>query len=76
MFPSGLVSSFLFQWLCILPIIWGTCFLLPEFLATDPEVRVRLPILSLVSTTEVLVERKSSGSCLENRDYGVGYAPL
>jgi hypothetical protein len=26
--------------------------------------------LSLVSTTEELLERKSSGSCLENRDYG------
>jgi hypothetical protein len=26
--------------------------------------------LSLVSTIGELVERKSSGSCLENRDYG------
>jgi hypothetical protein len=26
--------------------------------------------LSLVSTTEELLGRKSSGSCLENRDYG------
>jgi hypothetical protein len=26
--------------------------------------------LSLVSTTEELLERKSSGSCLENREYG------
>jgi hypothetical protein len=28
--------------------------------------------LSLVSTTEELLGRKSSGSCLENRDYGHG----
>jgi hypothetical protein len=28
--------------------------------------------LSLVSTTEELLERKSSGSCLENREYGIG----
>jgi hypothetical protein len=27
---------------------------------------------SLVSTTEELLERKSSGSGLENRDYGLG----
>jgi hypothetical protein len=26
--------------------------------------------LSLVSTTEKLLDRKSSGSCLENREYG------
>jgi hypothetical protein len=26
--------------------------------------------LSLVSTTEELLERKSSGFCLENREYG------
>jgi hypothetical protein len=26
--------------------------------------------LSLVSTTEELLDRKSSGSCLENREYG------
>jgi hypothetical protein len=26
--------------------------------------------LSLVSTTEELLERKSSGSCLESREYG------
>jgi hypothetical protein len=26
--------------------------------------------LSLVNTTEELLERKSSGSCLENREYG------
>jgi hypothetical protein len=53
-----------------------------EFLATDPEVRVRFPErfwevvglergpLSLVSTTEELFERKSSGSGLEIREYG------
>jgi hypothetical protein len=53
------------------------------FLATDPEVRVRflaLPEkkavglergpLSLVSATEELLDRKSSGCCLENREYG------
>jgi hypothetical protein len=59
------------------PPLWS------EFLATDPEVRFdsrcyqifwvvgleRGP-LSLVSTTEDLLERKSSGSGLENRDYG------
>jgi hypothetical protein len=52
--------------------------------ATDPEVRVRFPALpdflrsngsgrgplSLVSTTEELLGRKSSGSGLENREYG------
>jgi hypothetical protein len=27
-------------------------------------------LLSLVSTTEELLDRKSSGSCLENREYG------
>jgi hypothetical protein len=50
-----------------------------EFLDTDPEVRVRFPALpdfqgplSLVSTSEELLERKSSGSGLENRDYGHG----
>jgi hypothetical protein len=26
--------------------------------------------LSLVSTTEELLDKKSSGSCLENREYG------
>jgi hypothetical protein len=55
-----------------------------EFLVTGPEVRVRFPALpnflkisgsgtgplNLVSTTEELLERKSSGSCLEIRDYG------
>jgi hypothetical protein len=49
------------------------------FLATDPEVRVRFPELvvslergqlSLVSTIEELLGRKSSGSGLENREYG------
>jgi hypothetical protein len=53
-------------------------------LATDPEARVRFPELpgekkvvglergplSLVSTTEELLDRKSRGSCLENREYG------
>jgi hypothetical protein len=29
--------------------------------------------LSLVSTTEELLDRKGSGSCLENREYGRGY---
>jgi hypothetical protein len=53
-----------------------------EFLARDPEARVRFPALpkkivglergplSLVSTTEELLGRKSNGSCLENREYG------
>jgi hypothetical protein len=54
-----------------------------EFLATDPEVRVRLPALpdflrssgsgmsplSLVSTIEELLGRKSSDCGLENREY-------
>jgi hypothetical protein len=31
--------------------------------------------LSLVNTAEELLGRKSSGSCLENRDYGVGDPP-
>jgi hypothetical protein len=53
-------------------------------MTTDPVVRVRFPALpdflrssgsgkgplSLVSTTEELLERKSSGSGLENSDYG------
>jgi hypothetical protein len=51
-------------------------------LATDPGTRVRFPALqekkvvglergplSLVSTTEELLDRKSSGSCIENREY-------
>jgi hypothetical protein len=55
-----------------------------DFLATYPEVRVRFPTLpdflrscgsgkgplSLVSTTEEPLERKSNGSGIENRDYG------
>jgi hypothetical protein len=55
-----------------------------EFLPTDPEIRVLFPALpnflrsngsgtgplSLVSTTEELLGRKSSDSGLENRDYG------
>jgi hypothetical protein len=28
--------------------------------------------LSLVSTTEELLDKKSNGSCLENREYGRG----
>jgi hypothetical protein len=54
------------------------------FLATDPEVWVRFPALSdflrrsglergplsLVSTSEVLLGRKSSGPSLESREYG------
>jgi hypothetical protein len=35
-------------------------------------VGLELGQLSLVSTTEELLERKSSGSGLENREYGVG----
>jgi hypothetical protein len=50
-----------------------------EFLATDPEAWVQFPALpdfltrgtlSHLSTIEKLLERKSSGSGLENRDYG------
>jgi hypothetical protein len=49
--------------------------------ATDPEVRVRFPALPLglergplilVSTTEELLERKSSGSSIEIREYSRG----
>jgi hypothetical protein len=54
------------------------------FLAIDPEVRIRFPELpdflrnsgsgtgplSLVSTIEELLDRKSSDSGLENRHYG------
>jgi hypothetical protein len=56
-----------------------------DFLATDPEVRVRFPALAdflsssgsgtgctqpcEYSTTEELLGRKSSGSGLENREY-------
>jgi hypothetical protein len=56
---------------------------LSEFLATDPEVRFRFPALpdfmssgygtgplSLVSTIEELLGRKSSGSGLQSLDYG------
>jgi hypothetical protein len=57
---------------------------LSEFLPTDPEVRVRFAALqdfrevvglergplSLMSTIEELLQRKCSGSGLENRDYG------
>jgi hypothetical protein len=57
------------------PSMWS------EFLATDPEVRVRFPALpdflrslewgplSLLSTIEELLGRKSSGSGLEIREY-------
>jgi hypothetical protein len=53
-----------------------------EFLATDPEVRVRFQAvpgvlrslergpLSLVNTIEELLGRKRSGSGLESREYG------
>jgi hypothetical protein len=56
------------------PPLWSS----GQFLATDPEVRVRYPALpdflrglergplSLASTIEELLERKSSGSGLEN----------
>jgi hypothetical protein len=60
------------------PPLWS------QFLATDPEARVQFPTIpgflrssgsgtrstSLVSTTEDLLGRKSSGSGLENREYG------
>jgi hypothetical protein len=49
-----------------------------EFLATDSEVRVRFPALpdflrssgSGTGSTQPLLGRKSSGSGLENREYG------
>jgi hypothetical protein len=54
-----------------------------EFLATDPEARVRFPALreknavdlergplSLVSTTEEILDRKVACSCLEKWEYG------
>jgi hypothetical protein len=63
----------------LLPCMGRLCGLV----ATDPEARVRSPalpekkvvglergLLSLVSTTEELLDRKNSGSCLENREYG------
>jgi hypothetical protein len=56
-----------------------------EFLTTDPEARVRFPALqekkvvglergplSLVNTTEELLQRKSSGSGLETENTAVG----
>jgi hypothetical protein len=58
-----------------------------QFFATDPEVPGSIPSdtrffweveglerdpLSLVSTTEDLFGRNSSGSCLESREYGSG----
>jgi hypothetical protein len=55
-------------------VVWWS-----EFLATDPEERVRFPALpdflergplSLMSTNEDLLERKRSGSGLEIREYG------
>jgi hypothetical protein len=59
-------------------ILWS------EFLATDPKVRIRFPVipdflrsiglergpLSLVNSMETLLGRKSSGLDLENREYG------
>jgi hypothetical protein len=60
---------------------------LSEFVATDPEVWVRIPALpdflgsgfgrgplSLVSTIEDLLERKNSGCGLESRGYGRRYS--
>jgi hypothetical protein len=59
-------------------VVWWS-----EFLATDPEARVRFPALpkkkvvglergslSLVNTTEELHDRKVAARCLENREYG------
>jgi hypothetical protein len=61
--------------------IYVCVYLWSEFLATDTEIRVRFPALrekkvvglewgprSLVSTTEELLGRKSSGSGLESRE--------
>jgi hypothetical protein len=60
------------------------CNRLCGLVVTDPDIRVRFPELPdflrssgygtgstrIVSTIEELLERKSSGSCLEIRDYG------
>jgi hypothetical protein len=65
----------------IISVVWWS-----EFLATVPEVWVSFPALShflrssgsgtgpliLVSTIEELLERESSGSDLESREYGLG----
>jgi hypothetical protein len=63
--------------LIVRPPLWSSG---EECLVTDPEARVRFPALpdflslergplSLVSTTEELLDKKkSSGSCLENRE--------
>jgi hypothetical protein len=71
--------------LCLYLINSYVRFILRLFLDTEPEVRVRFPALpdflrssvgqergplSLVSTTEELLGRKSSGFGLENREYG------
>jgi hypothetical protein len=69
---------FAVQYCLAFVVLWS------EFLATDPEVQVRFPALSdflsssrsgtcplsLVIKIEGLLERKISGSGLENRDYG------
>jgi hypothetical protein len=74
-------SSFVIN-ILIVAGVTASVALWSEFLATDPEIRVRFPALiflevvdlergplSLVSTTEELLGRKSSGSGLENREY-------
>jgi hypothetical protein len=67
----------------LIPDTGFSFYLCSEFLATDPEVRVRFPALpdvlkvaglergplSLVSTVEELIERRSSGFGLEIREY-------
>jgi hypothetical protein len=43
---------------------------LPDFLKKKQVVGLERGLLSLVSTTEELLDKKSSGSCLENREHG------
>jgi hypothetical protein len=72
-YPQGFFNSFINAKCSTFVVLWS------EFLATDPEVWVRLPALpeflewgplSLVNTIEELLGRKSSDSSLENREYG------
>jgi hypothetical protein len=60
---GNIISDTMQQYVTTSVVQWS------EFLATDPEVWVRFaapPLLSLVSTIEELLARKSSGSGLEN----------
>jgi hypothetical protein len=72
-FKNADVDAINFSLYHVGPLLWSSG---QEFLGTDPEVLVRFPTLpervplSLVRAIEELLERKSSGSGLENRDYG------